>query len=175
MARFVILLRAINVGGRKLEMKALRAALVAEGYADCATYIQSGNIVLSADADQAGIEAAVESVIERDFGLKAIAIARTAADFRRIAAANPFPDAAPKMLHLCLTKHPPDPAAPELLAARARHGERIASGGGALWIDFAEGVGDSKLTPSMLDKATGSTLTARNLNTIGKLVEMAQA
>ena len=50
MNRFVVLLRGINVGGKnKLPMADLRAALGDAGYADVSTYIQSGNIALSAE------------------------------------------------------------------------------------------------------------------------------
>ena len=175
MTRFVILLRAVNVGGRSLPMAALRDAARAEGFADIQTYIQSGNIVLSSDADAEAVEGAIEAIIHRGFGLRAEAIARSAERFAAVTAANPFPDGEPKRLHLCLAKRPPDPAATVRLAERARHGERVAIGGGELWIDFAGGVGDSKLAPAVLDKAAGSTVTARNWNTVQKLVAMTKA
>jgi uncharacterized protein (DUF1697 family) len=130
--------------------------------------------VFSHDGKEADAEAAVEKLIEDEFGLKAPAIVRSARHFAEIADANPFPNALAKMLHLCLTKQPPSPAAPEALAARAEPGERIAIAGGAIWIDFGiGGVGNSKLTPVLLDKAAGSTLTARNWNTVQKLIAMA--
>ena len=46
--RYVVLLRGINVGGKnKLPMAKLRAFLEDLGFADVATYIQSGNAVLT--------------------------------------------------------------------------------------------------------------------------------
>jgi len=156
MRRFILLLRAINVGGRKLEMKPLRDAAQANGFPDLVTYIQSGNLIFTAKGDEARVESAIEALIAGEFGLEAIAIARTAEHFARIAAANPFPDAEPRLLHLCLAKAKPAAGTAEALAARAQGGERIAVAGGELWIDFADsGVARSKLTPGAIDKAAG--------------------
>jgi uncharacterized protein (DUF1697 family) len=48
MARYVALLRGINVGGKNLiPMPALRACFEREGFADLATYIQSGNVLFA--------------------------------------------------------------------------------------------------------------------------------
>jgi uncharacterized protein (DUF1697 family) len=169
---FIALVRAVNVGGRKLIMADLREAALKAGFADFRTYIQSGNLVFTRDGSEAEAEAAIEALILDAFGLKAIAMVRSARHFSEIAAANPFPDAEPTKLHLCLTKHAPNPDTPQTLAARAVADERIALAGGAVWIDFAGGVGSSKLVPAVLDKAAGSTVTARNWNTVQKLIEM---
>ncbi len=82
-------------------------------------------------------------------------------------AANPFAnDAAtvPKMLHLYLSRDPPKSGAVAELAQKAQAGERVVLAGGALWIDYGvNGVGNSKLTPLLIDKACGSPATGRNL------------
>jgi uncharacterized protein (DUF1697 family) len=173
MTRFIVLLRGINVNGRSLAMAELRQAAREGGFPDCVTYIQSGNLVLSARGNAADVETAVESLIEKRFGMKVEVIARSAADFAAIAATNPFPDALAKQVNLGLTKRPLKDGAVEALAERATHGEEIVAAGGGLWINFTQGVADSKLMPAVLDKAAGSTLTARNWNTVQKLMELA--
>jgi uncharacterized protein (DUF1697 family) len=52
-------------------------------------------------------------------------------------------------------------------------GEKVALVGDALWVDYAGGVGRSKLTPALLDRLVGSPVTARNWNTVQRLGEMA--
>jgi uncharacterized protein (DUF1697 family) len=175
MKKVIVLLRGINVNGRSLPMKELREAAQAGGFPDCTTYIQSGNLILTAKGDEAEVEAAIESLIEKTFGMKVVAIARAAAHLAQIAATNPFPDDPPNRVMLGLTKHPLRDQAAEALAERATHGERIAAAGGGLWINFVEGVADSKVTPAAMDKAAGSTLTARNWNTVQKLIALASA
>lgn len=172
---FIVLLRAINVGGRKLIMADLRKAAAARGLEGFRNYIQSGNLLLRSELDEADVEAMIEALIAEECGLRAIALARTADRFAEIVAANPFPDGAPNQVHLCLTKAPPKPGADDAIAERARHGERVKIAGGALWIDFVAGAGESKLLPASLDKAAGSTVTARNWNTVQKLLAMAAA
>jgi uncharacterized protein (DUF1697 family) len=176
MDRFVVLLRAINVGKRQAPMAELRAACSAAGFDGVQSYIQSGNLVLDAGADAAEVEAAIETVVKERFGFHSDAIARSAEQWAAYARGGPFPDAEaarPNMLHLCLSKRPMRSDAAEALAARATLGERIAVAGGALWIDFAGGAGASKLTPALIDKAAGSPTTARNWNTVLKLHAMA--
>jgi uncharacterized protein (DUF1697 family) len=175
MGRFVVLLRAINVGKRKAPMAELRDACAEAGFSNVESYIQSGNLVLSSDRTAAEIESAIEAIIAERFGFSSEAIARTGAEWSSYAAGDPFPDAEarPNQLHLCLAKHPPKPDAADRLMERATLGERVALSGNALWIDFAGGVGQSKLTPTILDKAAGSPVTARNWRTVLKLNEMA--
>lgn len=172
---YIVLLRAVNVGGRKVEMKRLREVCEAAGFEGARTFIQSGNIVLKSSKSAGKVEETIEALIRKEFGFDAPAIVRSAKDYAAILKHNPFPDADSKFLHLGLTKKPPNDDAVEKLAPRAVTGERMKLAGGALWIDFgANGVGNSKLMPNLLDKAVGSTLTARNWNSCQKLLAMAE-
>ena len=68
---------------------------------------------------------------------------------------------------------PPRKESVAALRERCANGERVELAGDALWIHYPEGVGRSKLTPALIDRAAGSPVTARNLNTVRKLAEMA--
>lgn len=174
----VALLRAVNVGGRKLPMAELRALCAGLGWEDVATYIQSGNVVFSAAGRPAAIEKALEDAIAGRFGLDVPVIVRTAAEWALYPAGNPFPEAAkdePNRLMLLLTKRPAAPGAEALIQARAQAGERVRRAGDALWFHYPGGAGTSKLTPSLIDRATGSPGTARNYRTVLKLKEMLEA
>jgi uncharacterized protein (DUF1697 family) len=171
----VALLRAVNVGGRKLPMAELRALCAGLGWTDIATYIQSGNLVFSAPGKPEAIEATLEAAIEKQFGLDVPVIVRSRAEWAKYPAENPFPEAArdePAKLHLLLSKRPPAKCAAEAIEARAKAGEQVREAAGAVWIHYPEGAGTSKLTPSLIDRAIGSPGTARNFNTVLKLLEM---
>jgi len=175
MARFVALLRAVNVGGRKLPMAELRALCGELGWADVATYIQSGNIVFGADGKSEAIEKLLEDAVAERFGLDVPVIVRTGAQWASYPPANPFPTAAenePNRLMLLLSKRPPARGAEEIIQARATAGEQVRRAGDALWIHFPEGAGTSKLTPSLIDRAIGSPATSRNYRTVTTLMEM---
>ena len=54
MARYVALLRGINVGGKNpIPMPALKACFEDDGFEDVRTYIQSGNVVFSTSVVEA--------------------------------------------------------------------------------------------------------------------------
>ena len=173
MGRMVALLRAVNVGGRKLPMAELRTLCAGLGWSDVATYIQSGNVVFTAPGKPEAIEAVLEKAIEKQFGLDVPVIVRSQAEWAEYPGLNPFPEAAgdePNKLHVLLVaKRPPAKDAAEAIQARAEAGERVRQAGDALWFHYPEGAGTSKLTPSLIDRAIGSPGTARNFNTVMKL------
>ena len=90
MARLIALLRAVNVGGRKLPMAELRALCGELGWKDARTYIQSGNLVFSASGKTETLEGQLEKGIKEKFGLDVPVIVRTAAQWAAYVAANPF-------------------------------------------------------------------------------------
>jgi len=175
MGRMVALLRAVNVGGRKLPMAELRSLCGELGWRDVATYIQSGNVVFSADGMAEAIETQLEDAIARQYGFAAPVMVRTAAQWASYPPGNPFPQAAkdePNRLMLLLSKRPPARDAEDLIQARATEGEIVKRAGDVLWIHFPDGAGASKLSPAAIDRAIGSAATSRNHRTVVKLKEM---
>lgn len=175
MERHVALLRAVNVGGRKLPMAELRASLSEAGWAGIATFIQSGNVLFDAAPGRTALEAALERHLGERFALDVPTMVRSASEWPRILAANPFPDEAaaePSRLMLCVSKAPPAPDAADALQERARDGERVRAAGGSLWVHYPAGAGTSRLSPAMFDRLAGSPVTARNWRTATKLAEL---
>ena len=171
--RMVALLRGINVGGhRKVPMAELRALAQQAGLGDVETYIQSGNVVFTSAKAPEAVATTLEAAIEKKFGFFVDVVVRTQAQWAKYAAGSPYPQAAaerPNLLHLALSRKPPVKGAAEALQARCTGGETLTLVGDALWVDFAGGVARSKLTPAALDKALGSTVTARNWKTVQQL------
>jgi uncharacterized protein (DUF1697 family) len=171
--RYAALLRAINVGKRQLPMADLRALAARLGLEAPETYIASGNLIFSSERGGDALAVLLETEIAARFGFKVDVVIRSAAEWAAHAASNPFPDAAAKMLHLCVTRRTPAPDASARIGERLTASERVAVMGGAIWIDFGQaGVAGSKLTPAFLDKAAGSPLTARNWNTVQVIARM---
>lgn len=175
MTRMVALLRAVNVGGRKLPMADFRKQVAALGWENVATYIQSGNLVFDANCSPAEAEAAIEALIRKHHGYEAPAIVRTRDQWAAYPGGNPFPDAAqetPGYLLMLVAKETIKADAADVIQARATAGEQVRKVGEALWIHFPEGSGTSKLTPALIDKAVGSTATSRNYRTVCTLLDM---
>ncbi len=182
MATLIALLRGINVSGRnRVPMADLRALCDRLGYGDVRTYVNSGNVVFTTAGDgpspTAAVEARLEAGIVDTFGLEIPVVVRTATQWPDYLAANPFPEASaadPHLVLLGLSKAPPVAGAVEALRARATAGERIDAVGDGIWFHYAAGVGGSKLSPAVIDRAVGSPLTARNWNTVRRLAEIAE-
>ena len=175
MGGMVALLRAVNVGGRKLPMAELRAKCAALGWTNVATYIQSGNLVFDAACRAAEAETAIEALIRKHHGYEAPAIVRTRAQWASYPDGNPFPDVAretPGHLLMLVAKERMKADAAEAIQARAAAGEQVRKVGETLWIHFPAGSGTSKLTPVLIDRAVGSTATSRNYRTVCKLLDM---
>ncbi len=177
MKTFIGLLRGINVGGNKgVPMAKLRELCGELGWQNAQTYIQSGNVVFSANGKPAALETQLERAIEKHFGFPVPVIVRAATDWPTYIKTNPFLKACEKEANhvmLCLSKISPKTDALKGLRERAADGERLEHIGDALWIHFAQGVARSKLSPALLDRMVGSTVTSRNWLTVLKLQELA--
>ena len=164
---YIALLRAGNVGGTgKLPMADLRAMCEALGFQDVRTYIASGNVVFRTGLSEAKAKAALEAAL-RDYAGKPVgAVLRTAQDMAVALAANPFADAAPNRAVLIFLDAPPP--ADALDAVKLRKDEQIALGAREIYVHYGAGMADSKLVIPAAKVGT-----ARNLNTVAKLIEMA--
>lgn len=168
MRRYAGLLRAVNVGGLKLPMTELKAMCDAAGFERARTYIASGNVVFGSALSEAGVKAVLEARLEAFAGKRIPVMVRTPEELEAIAAANPFGDAKPNLLLVLFLDQPPP--ADALDQVRHQNGERIALGKREIYIDYAGGVGASKLIFPAMKLGT-----ARNLNTVRKLAELAKA
>ena len=74
--QYLVLLRGINVGGKNpVPMAELRKLLEQLGYADVASYIASGNVVLRSDEEPARIKATIEEALPKAFKLHSEVVA----------------------------------------------------------------------------------------------------
>ncbi|MFV0532458.1 MAG: DUF1697 domain-containing protein [Cumulibacter sp.] len=169
MTSYVALLRAVNVGGTgKLPMAELRAMCIEVGFDEVATYIASGNVVFTSDADEVAVRDALAARLGSYFSKACPVFVRTAAQIAQVHAANPFPDTPGKFTLVSFLESAPPPDA--LDHVRFQRTERIALGTREIYIAYPDGVGSSKL--QVPAAATG---TARNINTVAKLADLAIA
>jgi uncharacterized protein (DUF1697 family) len=169
MPTYIALLRAVNVGGTgKLPMADLVTICVAAGLANVRTYIASGNAVFDSEAGAAEIKAALEQRLASHAGKPVGVIVRSAAEMAEVLARNPFPDAPPHWtVALFLDAAPPEDTLERL---KGQADERVHLGAREIYVAYGAGMARSRL--KIPAAASG---TARNLNTIAKLSQMANA
>ena len=179
MTRSIALLRAVNVGGRKLVMAELRALLADLGHPEARTLLQSGNLVFDPwRRAGAELEAWLAAETLTRFGLATDFIVRTAAEWAALLAANPFPETAesdPAHLLAMPLKSAPRDGAFAALQAAITGPEQARLIGRDLYVTYPAGVGPSKLTGAVIERRLGVRGTARNWNTVRKLGEMVAA
>ena len=167
MSRYVALLRAVNVGGTgKLPMSELKAMCCGAGFARVETYIASGNVVFESKVAPSGVKAMLEERLRAYVGKPVGVVVRTATEMRAILKANPFPKAEPKTTYVIFLDKPPAPDA--LAQVSGQKDEQLRLGQREIFVHFPGGMGRSKLR--IAEAKTG---TARNMNTVAKLAEMA--
>ncbi|WP_185206993.1 DUF1697 domain-containing protein [Sphingomonas sp. NBWT7] len=169
MTRWAALPRAINAG-KTLKMADLRAFLIAEGMRDVVTLLASGNAVFECDeSDAEAIEDRLAAAARDRLSLDTDWFVRSHDELVAIAAANPFPDASAARPNLLMVLFFHDPVDPARLPRDHGGPERLHAVGRDLFVDYAGGVGRSKLEPAMR-RAKLPPATARNWNTLLKLV-----
>ena len=172
MTVLVAMLRAVNVGGRRVKMADLVKLFAEIGFADARTHLQSGNVVFDAGrAKRADVAAGIEAAIEERCGFRSEAILRSAADFETLIAANPFPEMAEKdPSHLVVNFFAGRPTAADKAALEmAWDGpEEWRLVGEDLFITYPAGIGNSKLKLKLKTPAT-----MRNWKVVNALAAMA--
>ncbi|HLT20576.1 MAG TPA: DUF1697 domain-containing protein [Thermomicrobiales bacterium] len=176
MTSYVAFLRGVNLGAKnKVPMKELRAVLDDMGYQNVRTYIQSGNILFEADDFvEARVAQEMQAAIEAHFGVVSPVVLRSAAELAAVAAANPFDVAAiePAKLHVMLLNREPAQEDVARLDPDRSPGDSYVVKNREIYVHFPNGAGRSRLGVDYFDRVLGVTATARNWNTITKLLEM---
>ena len=167
MTAYVALLRAVNVGGRKLLMTDLKAIADEAGLEKAKTFIASGNLVFASDKGEASVARLLEDRLRAHMNAEVPILVRTASEMAEVAKTSPFPDASgSKVAAIFLEKAP---AADAIEKASGIADEELALGTREIYVHYPSGMGRSKLK---LPAAAGGT--ARNMNTVAKLAAMAK-
>lgn len=181
MPTYVILLRAVNVGGYgKVSMAEFRKILSDLGFTRVETYIQSGNAVVDAKGAPAKVAQAVTAAFEKLTDASPGVVVRTHEQLERVMKENPFASEAADgtKVHVAFLDRS---AGSEARAALDRiveqypkRRDRYHLAGEHIYYHLPDGAADTKFTGKALEKAIGAVGTARNWNTVMKLWEMSK-
>ncbi len=173
--RLAAFLRGVNVGGhRKLPMAALRTSLQTRGFSEVATYLQSGNVVCTGSGSAGQAAADIAAAIVADFGFDCSVIVRERHELLAILGAHPFEaeEADPARLHVYFADAAFDSAALDRVD-RARFGDdRCEAIGRELYLHTPGGLGKSKLTIDVFERALGCNFTQRNWRSVQEVAAL---
>ena len=167
MQAFIALLRAVNVGGTgKLPMTELKIMCEAAGFTSVRTYIASGNVVFQSAKSESQVKAVLDVGLAAYFGKPVGVLVRTAGEMAAIVAGNPFAEMPGNRCVAIFLNEPPPSDALQHVSGQAR--EQLRLGLREIYGYYPDGQGESKLKVPAAKNGT-----ARNMNTVAKLAEMA--
>ena len=168
MTSYVALLRGVNLlGVSTLRMADLKAIAEELGLGSPRTFIASGNLLFTSDKSERALKTGLEAALEQHMGRPVRVMIRTAKEMAGAAASNPFhQEPGNRVVSIFL-----DEAPPEDFADQAKHvsRERMAPGTREIYVHYPDGQSQSKLQIPAAARGT-----ARNMNTVAKLAELAK-
>ncbi|MFA7419748.1 MAG: DUF1697 domain-containing protein [Melioribacteraceae bacterium] len=173
MNTYIALFRGINVGGSGiLPMKDLSAILENLGCVDVKTYIQSGNVVFkSKQASKTKIAKEISDKVSENKGFAPKVMLLEIGELESAVKNNPFSTEEGKALHFFFLESEPVNPNLEKMTLVKKKSEQYKLNKKIFYLFTPEGLGDSKLA-AIVEKCLGVPATARNWNTVSKLVSM---
>lgn len=180
MTVWLTLLRGINVGGNKqIKMAGLKTLLELLGLRSVQTLLQSGNVIFESDqTDPDQLTPQIEAGIEQTFGFRSAVILRTREQVKTVIEGHPFSAdqlAEPGKAVVMFLRTAPETKAFESLQNAYSGPEEFHLKGTELYLYYNNGLGRSKLTNALIEKKLQTTGTARNWNTVTRLLTLAEA
>lgn len=177
MPSYLALLGSINIGGNRVKMVDLKAALAEEGFGEVQTVAASGNVILTSRRKPESLERALERTIADRFGFTSCAMVRSKDEVQAAVDGNPFHGTGPehgsdKMVHSIFLSAQPEQARFDALLEehKTKGSERLALGDRVLFLDYIDGVGVSDLSSKFLERRLGVKGTARNMNSLKNII-----
>lgn len=180
MKTYVALLRGINVGGhKKIKMVDLKEMFNKMGLKDVVTYIQSGNVVFKSSITKTSeLEEKINKSIAKTFSFEVPVLVKTYEALKSIFDKNPFTETADienKRIYFALLKETPQPEFKVAFQNENFPGELFVVAEDCVYLNYALGAGKAKLSNNLIERKLKVSATARNYNTMVKLLEMSSA
>jgi uncharacterized protein (DUF1697 family) len=167
---YVALLRGVNLVGKStLRMADLKAIADELKLEQARTYIASGNLLFVSDEPEEKLREMLEDRMQSHMGKQVRVMLRTAKEIEAIVRRNPFADGPGNNVQAFFLNEPPPRDLAETIRNKAGD-ERVAAGKREVYVAYGEkGIGRSRLRIPAAEAGT-----ARNMNTVAKLAELAK-
>ena len=174
MNQYIVLLKGINVGGhKKVPMAELRQLLEDSGYQEVQTYIQSGNIILKAEEnDLQKIEQHISITILNHFGFEVSVLVKTREELHRIFINSPFSENKKRTSYFMMLHDTPEKVKVKETSDKLYEGEEYQIINDCIYYFNEKGLGKAKFNINFFERKFNTFATARNYNTLVKLLSL---
>ncbi|MGB5821994.1 MAG: DUF1697 domain-containing protein [Saonia sp.] len=174
---YIALFRGINVSGqKKIKMADLKTMLEEIGLQNVVTYIQSGNIVFSAEEENSFVlEEKIKNGIQSTFGFDVPVLILTKPNILQVFNDNPFANEKEienNNIYFVLLKDTPEKKMVEALQKETFKNERFIISKNCIYLACFKGYGNAKCNNNFFEKKLKVSATTRNYKTMQKLVEL---
>lgn len=174
MQTHIALLRGINVGGhKKLKMADLKLLFEDLGFQNVTTYIQSGNVIFSAEEER-GLSEKISNEIKAKFGWEVPVLVKTMDEIVKILATCPFEETKKVEAYFMLLASKPETKLMEAVREISYPNEEFVLSPECVYIHYGNGAGNAKLNNNFFEKKLKVAATTRNYRTLARLVELAK-
>ena len=169
MTKYVVFLRAVNVGGTKIiKMEDLRKIFDSFGLRNVQTFIQSGNVIFDA-RDSRTLEAKLEKQLEKTLGFRTEIFLRSMEEVDRIVKQHRFEPKEDETLHVVFLKSEPEKSRIESLKQYNSEADEFAVIGREVY-NLRHDRDRSIFSNNFIEKIF-HTATTRNMTTVKKILE----
>jgi uncharacterized protein (DUF1697 family) len=167
------MLRGINVGGQKrVSMQVLKEMYSSLGYREVQTYVQSGNVIFSADVSGSSIKEGLEKEIKRAFGFDVLVFLRNKSELAALVKNSPFKQKDETKLHVTFLSEKPGKIPFDDLNPAKSGAEDFTISGKEIYLFCPNGYGVTKLSNTFFEKKLRVSATTRNWRTVNALLAM---
>lgn len=169
------MLRGINVGGQKsVPMAELKKLYESLRFKNVQTYIQSGNVIFqSSESDVSKLITKIEKKIKQVFGFDVPVVIRTKEELQKAIKKMPFTNKETDGVYMMFLSDKPGQIPLDEINKVKDKSETFYISGKEIYLSCPKGFGQTKLTINLFEKKLKITATARNWNTVNKLMELA--
>jgi len=171
--RYALFLRAINVAGHQtVTMENIKGVHESLGHQNIASVLQTGNILFDSELAHHELLTAIQAAYAKQLGLKTDLILKSAEQLTPILNNCPYqpsPKFETKFIHcVFLSDSPTESAIKSFYAIAGPEKAQVVDD--MLYVYYTDGAGRSKLTLKAIEKALDVKATARNINTVSKIL-----
>lgn len=176
MQKHIIFLRGINVSGKnKILMKDFKLLLEKNNFNHVVTYIQSGNILLESESSQKEIKNRIETLIQKKYGYEVVAFVISKNILNLFLNECPFlEEEHQKKIYFTLLSSTPSKELWDNLTDSNYGTGKITLYKNMVYLYLPDGYGTSKLNTNFIERKLKVNATARNLNTIRKMIALSE-
>lgn len=169
--QYVAFLRAINVGGRIVNMAELKKIFEQIGLGNVSTFIASGNVIFTSPDRRRSLEAALESALRASLGYDVAAMVRSTGEVAATASYEPFPagELRGASLYVGFMRAKPTASAIDNAIRLQTSVDSLHVHGREVYWLARKNIAAATITGARIEKALQTPVTFRNINTVRRL------